>query len=157
MGFVSQLHVRLLVFSPSHPLSAPHPLLSPNLLSSSPSLSHRHLQQPYASGGSGSVSTVPTSQKRQEDSSGRFTNANFQEVPAHPGGAAKDGPVPEGKGTSESKAKRPGSHSSGQRGRKSTPGKPSLPVSITSASTGPASSTSSPFQQGKPCPRVDQP
>uniref|UniRef100_A0A3B3RWR0 MLLT10 histone lysine methyltransferase DOT1L cofactor n=1 Tax=Paramormyrops kingsleyae TaxID=1676925 RepID=A0A3B3RWR0_9TELE len=113
-----------------------------------PALTVTTEKQSYASGCSGSVSTVPTSQKRQEDSSGRFTNANFQEVPAHPGGGAKDGPVPEGKGTSESKAKRPGSHSSGQRGRKSTPGKPSLPVSITSASTGPATSTSSPFQQG---------
>ncbi|XP_048868594.1 protein AF-10 isoform X12 [Brienomyrus brachyistius] len=105
-------------------------------------------EKSYASGGSGSIPTVPTSQKRQDDSSGRFTNANFQEVPAHPGGGAKDGPASEGKGTSESKAKRPGSHSSGQRGRKSTPGKPSLAVSITSASAGPATSTSSSFQQG---------
>ncbi|XP_048868590.1 protein AF-10 isoform X9 [Brienomyrus brachyistius] len=113
-----------------------------------PALSVPTEKQSYASGGSGSIPTVPTSQKRQDDSSGRFTNANFQEVPAHPGGGAKDGPASEGKGTSESKAKRPGSHSSGQRGRKSTPGKPSLAVSITSASAGPATSTSSSFQQG---------
>ncbi|KPP76105.1 hypothetical protein Z043_104579 [Scleropages formosus] len=77
-----------------------------------------------------------------------LTVTTEKEVPTHAGGATKDGVPAEGKGASDSKSKKVGSHSSGQRGRKSTPGKPSLPVVITSAPASSATSTTSPFQQG---------
>ncbi|KAJ8383293.1 hypothetical protein AAFF_G00222290 [Aldrovandia affinis] len=95
---------------------------------------------------SASVGSVPGSQKRQDDAgSGRFTNANFQEVPPHPVG--KDGPPAEGKG-SEGKGKRASSHSAGQRGRKPTPGKPPLSAAVTAAPPTATTTSSSPFQQG---------
>ncbi|KAJ8272866.1 hypothetical protein GJAV_G00094350 [Gymnothorax javanicus] len=103
-------------------------------------------KQSYSS--SGSAVSISSSQKRQDDTgAGRFTNANFQEVPSHPGSAAKDGQPAEGKG-SEGKGKRTSSHSSGQRGRKSTPGKPPLPVVVSVAPPTAATPSSSPFQQG---------
>uniref|UniRef100_A0A8C9QY74 MLLT10 histone lysine methyltransferase DOT1L cofactor n=1 Tax=Scleropages formosus TaxID=113540 RepID=A0A8C9QY74_SCLFO len=121
------------------------PALTPALTVTTEKVSHNN---PFISSSSGTVTSVPSSQKRLDDSSGRFTNANFQEVPTHAGGATKDGVPAEGKGASDSKSKKVGSHSSGQRGRKSTPGKPSLPVVITSAPASSATSTTSPFQQG---------
>ncbi|XP_036374634.1 protein AF-10-like [Megalops cyprinoides] len=94
--------------------------------------------------------TVCTSQKRQEDaSSGRFTNANFQEVPCHTAGTAKDGPPTEGKGT-EGRGKKAGSHGSGHRGRKATPGKPSLTTGDTATPPTAATPASSLFQPGVP-------
>ncbi|XP_061093781.1 protein AF-10 isoform X3 [Conger conger] len=102
---------------------------------------------------SSSVTAAPSSQKRLDDGAGRFTNANFQEVPTHPGAGAKEGGSTEGKGL-EGKSKRAGSHGSGQRGRKSMPGKPALSVvvstatSVTVSSSSSSSSSSSPFQQG---------
>uniref|UniRef100_A0A8C9T8D2 MLLT10 histone lysine methyltransferase DOT1L cofactor n=1 Tax=Scleropages formosus TaxID=113540 RepID=A0A8C9T8D2_SCLFO len=122
------------------------PALTPALTVTTEKVSHNN---PFISSSSGTVTSVPSSQKRLDDSSGRFTNANFQEVPTHAGGATKDGVPAEGKGASDSKSKKVGSHSSGQRGRKSTPGKPSLPVVITSAPASSATSTTSPFQQGR--------
>ncbi|KAG5842010.1 hypothetical protein ANANG_G00173140 [Anguilla anguilla] len=91
---------------------------------------------------------VSSSQKRQEDAgAGRFTNANFQEVPSHPGGVAKDGPPTEGK-SSEGKGKRTSSHSSGQRGRKSATSKPPLSAAVSAAPPTATTPSSSPFQQG---------
>ncbi|KAJ8418730.1 hypothetical protein AAFF_G00002290 [Aldrovandia affinis] len=101
-----------------------------------------------SSSSSSNVTSVPSSQKRLDDSAGRFTNANFQEVPTHPGPGAKDGGPAEAKGL-EGKSKRASSHGSGQRGRKSTPGKPPLSTVVsTTPPTMVSSSTTSPFQQG---------
>ncbi|XP_035285875.1 protein AF-10-like isoform X1 [Anguilla anguilla] len=105
-------------------------------------------QQSYSSGSSGGSVPVSSSQKRQEDAgAGRFTNANFQEVPSHPGGVAKDGPPTEGK-SSEGKGKRTSSHSSGQRGRKSATSKPPLSAAVSAAPPTATTPSSSPFQQG---------
>lgn len=75
--------------------------------------------------------------KRLEDTTARFTNANFQEVSTH---------VPSGKDSSEargseSKGKKSAGHSSGQRGRK--PGAGRNPGTTVTAA--------SPFQQGINC------
>ncbi|XP_061109585.1 protein AF-10-like isoform X2 [Conger conger] len=105
-------------------------------------------KQSYSSSSSAGSVSVCVSQKRQEDgSAGRFTNANFQEVPSHPGGTAKDGTPAEGK-SSEGKGKRASGHSSGQRGRKSAPGKPPLTAAVSAAPPTAAAPSSSPFQQG---------
>lgn len=72
--------------------------------------------------------------KRLEDTTARFTNANFQEVSAH-ASSGKD--VSEARG-SESKGKKSGGHNSGQRGRK--PGAARTP--------GTAVSAACTFQQG---------
>ncbi|MBN3318793.1 AF10 protein, partial [Atractosteus spatula] len=93
-----------------------------------------------SSGSSGGGGSVPNSLKRLDDTAARFTNANFQEVPAHAVGG-KDGGATEGKG-SEGKGKRTAGHSSGQRGRKAASGK--LPISVTVT----AATSTSPFQQG---------
>uniref|UniRef100_W5N1G7 MLLT10 histone lysine methyltransferase DOT1L cofactor n=1 Tax=Lepisosteus oculatus TaxID=7918 RepID=W5N1G7_LEPOC len=95
-----------------------------------------------SSGGSGGGGSVPNSLKRLDDTAARFTNANFQEVPAHAVGG-KDGgaAAAEGKG-SEGKGKRTAGHSSGQRGRKAASGKPPISVTVTAATS------TSPFQQG---------
>ncbi|XP_077124463.1 protein AF-10 isoform X4 [Ranitomeya variabilis] len=77
---------------------------------------------------------VTTSVKRLEETAARFTNANFQEVSAHPA-SVKD--VLETR-MSENKAKKTAAHNPIQRGRKSSSGR---------NTTGPAASTS-PFQQG---------
>ncbi|XP_051969692.1 protein AF-10-like isoform X2 [Xyrauchen texanus] len=100
-------------------------------------------EKSYNSSSGGSVS----SQKRLDDSGGRFTNANFQEVPSH--SSSKDGGSSDGK-SSEGKSKKPTSHSisssSVSRGRKSTMGKPHGPV-VTTATSSTAPSSSSLFQQ----------
>ncbi|KAJ8277015.1 hypothetical protein GJAV_G00070470 [Gymnothorax javanicus] len=104
---------------------------------------------------SSSVLALPTPQKRQDDATGRFTNANFQEVPTHTGTGSKDERSAEGKGL-DGKSKRTGSHCSGLRGRKSSSGKPALSVvastapsiTVSFSSSSSSSSSSSPFQQG---------
>ncbi|XP_070583424.1 protein AF-10 isoform X4 [Erythrolamprus reginae] len=79
-------------------------------------------------------SSMTGSLKRLEDTTARFTNANFQEVSAH-ASSGKD--VSEARG-SESKGKKSGGHNSGQRGRK--PGAARTP--------GTAVSAACTFQQG---------
>ncbi|KAK5611617.1 hypothetical protein CRENBAI_014401 [Crenichthys baileyi] len=105
----------------------------------------------------GGVTSLPTSsQKRLDDNTGRFTNANFQEVSsAHSGGTSKDGlaadtakTAPEGKNKKNSA----GAHAVGQRGgRKSltSSGKPlpSAVVTMATSSTS-ASASTGPFHQG---------
>ncbi|KAG9476594.1 hypothetical protein GDO78_003238, partial [Eleutherodactylus coqui] len=78
--------------------------------------------------------SVASSVKRLEETAARFTNANFQEVSAHPP-SVKDAPETR---LSESKTKKTASHSAIQRGRKSSSGR---------NATGSAAATS-PFQQG---------
>ncbi|XP_013370854.1 PREDICTED: protein AF-10 isoform X3 [Chinchilla lanigera] len=81
-----------------------------------------------------SNSSISGSLKRLEDTTARFTNANFQEVSAHTSGG-KDVSEPRG---SESKGKKSSAHSSGQRGRKPGGGRnPGVTVSA-----------ASPFPQG---------
>ncbi|CAJ1082326.1 protein AF-10 isoform X3 [Xyrichtys novacula] len=115
-------------------------------------------EKPYNSSSSGGgVPSLPaSSQKRQDDSSARFTNANFQEVSsAHSGGTSKDGlSADAGKVASEMKSKKNSgaSHTVGQRsGRKSltSSGKPlpSAVVTMATSSTS-ASASTGPFHQG---------
>ncbi|KAJ7322255.1 hypothetical protein JRQ81_018542, partial [Phrynocephalus forsythii] len=78
--------------------------------------------------------SVTSSLKRLEDTTARFTNANFQEVSAH---ASSGNEVSEARG-SESKGKKLVGHNSGQRGRKPGAGR-------TPGATMPAACT---FQQG---------
>uniref|UniRef100_A0A672Q059 Protein AF-10-like n=1 Tax=Sinocyclocheilus grahami TaxID=75366 RepID=A0A672Q059_SINGR len=104
----------------------------------------------YNSCSGGSVSSISSTQKRLDDSGGRFTNANFQEVPSHSSSSSKDGSSSDGK-SSDGKCKKSSNHStssiSGSRGRKSAPGKPHGPV-VTTATSSTAPSSTSPFQQG---------
>ncbi|XP_078185704.1 protein AF-10 isoform X8 [Callithrix jacchus] len=81
-----------------------------------------------------SNNSISGSLKRLEDTTARFTNANFQEVSAHTS-SGKD--VSETRG-SEGKGKKSSAHSSGQRGRK--PGGGRNPGTTVSAA--------SPFPQG---------
>ncbi|XP_058525299.1 protein AF-10 isoform X3 [Ochotona princeps] len=81
-----------------------------------------------------SNNSISGSLKRLEDTTARFTNANFQEVSAHTSGG-KD--VTETR-ASESKGKKSSAHNSGQRGRKPGGGR----------NPGPAVSAASPFPQG---------
>uniref|UniRef100_A0A8C3QX79 MLLT10 histone lysine methyltransferase DOT1L cofactor n=1 Tax=Cyanoderma ruficeps TaxID=181631 RepID=A0A8C3QX79_9PASS len=81
-----------------------------------------------------SNNSMSGSLKRLEDTSARFTNANFQEVPTHVS-SGKDSSEARG---SESKGKKSTGHSSGQRGRK--PGAGRNPGTTVTAA--------SPFQQG---------
>ncbi|XP_037982749.1 protein AF-10 isoform X5 [Motacilla alba alba] len=81
-----------------------------------------------------SNNSMSGSLKRLEDTSARFTNANFQEVPTHVS-SGKDSSEARG---SESKGKKSAGHSSGQRGRK--PGAGRNPGTTVTAA--------SPFQQG---------
>ncbi|XP_074549598.1 protein AF-10 isoform X2 [Halichoeres trimaculatus] len=115
-------------------------------------------EKPYNSSSSGGgVPSLPaSSQKRLDDGSARFTNANFQEVSAaHSGGTSKDGlAVDAGKVASEVKNKKNSgaSHVVGQRGgRKSltSSGKPlpSAVVTMATSSTS-ASASTGPFHQG---------
>lgn len=110
-----------------------------------------------ASGG-GVTSLPASSQKRLDDNTGRFTNANFQEVSsALSGGASKDGlaadttkVAAEGKNKKNSSG---GAHTVGQRGgRKSltSSGKPlpSAVVTMATSSTS-ASASTGPFHQGE--------
>ncbi|KAM7390605.1 hypothetical protein PAMA_008672 [Pampus argenteus] len=109
-----------------------------------------------SSSGGGVPSLPASSQKRLDDSSARFTNANFQEVSsALSVGSSKDGLVADaGKAASEVKNKKNsgGSHVVGQRGgRKSltSSGKPlpSAVVTMATSSTS-ASASTGPFHQG---------
>ncbi|XP_065522622.1 protein AF-10 isoform X6 [Lathamus discolor] len=81
-----------------------------------------------------SNNSMSGSLKRLEDTTARFTNANFQEVSAHVS-SGKDSSEARG---SESKGKKSAGHSSGQRGRK--PGAGRNPGTTVTAA--------SPFQQG---------
>ncbi|XP_039334706.1 protein AF-10 isoform X4 [Saimiri boliviensis] len=81
-----------------------------------------------------SNNSISGSLKRLEDTTARFTNANFQEVSAHTS-SGKDVSEPRG---SEGKGKKSSAHSSGQRGRK--PGGGRNPGTTVSAA--------SPFPQG---------
>ncbi|XP_067234801.1 protein AF-10 isoform X2 [Chanodichthys erythropterus] len=107
-------------------------------------------EKSYNSSSGGSVSSISSTQKRLDDSGGRFTNANFQEVPSHSSSSSKDGGSSDGK-SSDGKSKKSSSHgtssSSGSRGRKSAPSKPHGPV-VTTATSSTAPSSTSPFQQG---------
>ncbi|XP_028288861.1 protein AF-10 isoform X2 [Parambassis ranga] len=110
-----------------------------------------------SSNSGGGVTSLPaSSQKRIDDSSARFTNANFQEVSsAHSGSSSKDGLASDtGKAASEVKNKKNsgGGHAVGQRGgRKSltSSGKPlpSAVVTMATSSTS-ASASTGPFHQG---------
>lgn len=109
-----------------------------------------------ASGG-GVTSLPASSQKRLDDNTGRFTNANFQEVSsALSGGASKDGLAADTtKVAAEGKNKKNsgGAHTVGQRGgRKSltSSGKPlpSAVVTMATSSTS-ASASTGPFHQGE--------
>ncbi|XP_014845793.1 PREDICTED: protein AF-10 isoform X2 [Poecilia mexicana] len=105
----------------------------------------------------GGVTSLPTSsQKRLDDNTGRFTNANFQEVSsALSVGASKDGLAADTiKAAAEGKNKKNsgGAHTVGQRGgRKSltSSGKPlpSAVVTMATSSTS-ASASTGPFHQG---------
>ncbi|XP_062955871.1 protein AF-10 isoform X7 [Cynocephalus volans] len=92
-----------------------------------------------------SNNSISGSLKRLEDTTARFTNANFQEVSAHTS-SGKD--VSEARG-SEGKGKKSSAHSSGQRGRKPGGGRnPGTTVSATSpfpqvSSASPTSSVAS--------------
>ncbi|XP_016350782.1 protein AF-10-like isoform X5 [Sinocyclocheilus anshuiensis] len=107
-------------------------------------------EKSYNSSSGGSVSSISSTQKRLDDSGGRFTNANFQEVPSHSSSSSKDGSSSDGK-SSDGKCKKSSNHStssiSGSRGRKLAPGKPHGPV-VTTATSSTAPSSTSPFQQG---------
>ncbi|XP_069314920.1 protein AF-10 isoform X5 [Eulemur rufifrons] len=96
-----------------------------------PSMEKVHVSKTYTSTSNNSISG---SLKRLEDTTARFTNANFQEVSAHTS-SGKD--VSETRG-SEGKGKKSSAHSSGQRGRK--PGGGRNPGTTVSAA--------SPFPQG---------
>ncbi|KAM3593067.1 uncharacterized protein V6R79_005421 [Siganus canaliculatus] len=128
----------------------------------SPSLVLPNIMVPektYNSTGSGGgvTSLPPSSQKRLDDGTARFTNANFQEVSAaHSGGGSKDGLAADAgaKSASEVKNKKnsSGGHTVGQRGgRKSltSSGKPlsSAVVTMATSSTS-ASASTGPFHQG---------
>ncbi|PWA17918.1 hypothetical protein CCH79_00004279, partial [Gambusia affinis] len=106
--------------------------------------------------GVGVTSLPASSQKRLDDNTGRFTNANFQEVSsALSGGASKDGLAADAtKAAAEGKNKKNsgGAHTVGQRGgRKSltSSGKPlpSAVVTMATSSTS-ASASTGPFHQG---------
>ncbi|XP_054621502.1 protein AF-10 isoform X4 [Dunckerocampus dactyliophorus] len=115
-------------------------------------------EKPYNSSSSvgGGTPLPPPSQKRLDDGSARFTNANFQEVSStHSVGSSKDCLAADpGKVPSDLKSKKNagGSHAVGQRGgRKSltSSGKalPSAVVTMATSSTS-ASSSTGPFHQG---------
>ncbi|RXM29696.1 Protein AF-10 [Acipenser ruthenus] len=89
---------------------------------------------------SGGGSSMPGSLKRLEETTARFTNANFQEVPAHPT-SGKDGSA-EVKVGGEGKGKKALGHSTGQKGRKPGAGRTPVGVTVTAATS------TSPFQQG---------
>ncbi|MGH0158554.1 UNVERIFIED_CONTAM: hypothetical protein FKN15_036014 [Acipenser sinensis] len=89
---------------------------------------------------SGGGSSMSGSLKRLEETTARFTNANFQEVPAHPT-SGKDGGA-EVKVGGEGKGKKAAGHSTGQKGRKPGAGRTPVGVTVTAATS------TSPFQQG---------
>ncbi|XP_040208434.1 protein AF-10 isoform X2 [Rana temporaria] len=91
-------------------------------------------EKAYTSSANNNNNSVTSSVKRLEETTARFTNANFQEVSAHPS-SVKDALEAR---TSEGKTKKTASPNSMQRGRKSAGAR---------NSTGSAAATS-PFQQG---------
>ncbi|XP_041041139.1 protein AF-10 isoform X8 [Carcharodon carcharias] len=91
-------------------------------------------EKTYTSTSSGFISG---SLKRLEETTARFTNANFQEVSTHPSSGNENAEI---KGL-EAKGKKSGGHGSSQRGRKPATAKNSACPSVTTASP-------SPFPQG---------
>ncbi|KAM5156760.1 protein AF-10 isoform 2-T2 [Mantella aurantiaca] len=91
-------------------------------------------EKSYSSSANSNNNSVTSSVKRLEETTARFTNANFQEVSAHPS-SVKDALEAR---TLEGKTKKTASPNSMQRGRKSAGAR---------NSTGSAAATS-PFQQG---------
>ncbi|XP_041100208.1 protein AF-10 isoform X3 [Polyodon spathula] len=122
-----------------------HKKSAPGLVPPAPALVHsltittEKVNETYTST-SGGGSSMPGSLKRLEETTARFTNANFQEVPAHPT-SGKDGGA-EVKVGGEGKGKKAAGHITSQKGRKSGTGK--TPVGVTVA----AATSTSPFQQG---------
>ncbi|XP_034145124.1 protein AF-10 isoform X2 [Esox lucius] len=120
----------------------------------SPSLAPALMVASDKSYNSGGVPSMPaSSQKRLDDSTARFTTANFQEVPVHSGGAKDASQVgSEGKQGSEVKQNKKsvtGHVIGGQRGRKSlTPGKPLPSAVVTTATSSTAASSTGTFHQG---------
>lgn len=91
-------------------------------------------EKSYTCGTNNSNTSVASSVKRLEETAARFTNANFQEVSAHPS-SVKDALETR---ISEGKPKKTASHNSMQRGRKSNSGR----------NTAVSAAATSPFQQG---------
>ncbi|XP_038654018.1 protein AF-10 isoform X3 [Scyliorhinus canicula] len=91
-------------------------------------------EKSYTSTNSGFISG---SLKRLEETTARFTNANFQEISTHPSSGNENAEI---KGL-EVKGKKSGGPGSSQRGRKPGTGKNSACTSVTAASV-------SPFSQG---------
>ncbi|XP_033841401.1 LOW QUALITY PROTEIN: protein AF-10 [Periophthalmus magnuspinnatus] len=130
--------------------------MSPSLVLPNIMVPEKNYNSTSAGGG---VPSLPTSsQKRLEDSAGRFTNANFQEVSSTlSGSGSKDSLCADGgKAAAEQKNKKnsssTGTHAAGQRGgRKSltSSGKPlpSAVVTMATSSTSVSASTG-PFHQG---------
>ncbi|XP_058879144.1 protein AF-10-like isoform X11 [Acipenser ruthenus] len=119
-----------------------HKKSAPGLVPPAPALVHSltvTTEKSYTST-SGGGSSMPGSLKRLEETTARFTNANFQEVPAHPT-SGKDGSA-EVKVGGEGKGKKALGHSTGQKGRKPGAGRTPVGVTVTAATS------TSPFQQG---------
>ncbi|XP_072364622.1 protein AF-10 isoform X14 [Scyliorhinus torazame] len=91
-------------------------------------------EKSYTSTNSGFISG---SLKRLEETTARFTNANFQEISTHPSSGNENAEIK----VLEVKGKKSGGHGSSQRGRKPGTGKNSACPSVTTASV-------SPFPQG---------
>ncbi|MGH0156336.1 UNVERIFIED_CONTAM: hypothetical protein FKN15_031319 [Acipenser sinensis] len=108
--------------------------------SSSHSLDKHHDNDKKSYTSTSGGSSMPGSLKRLEETTARFTNANFQEVPTHPT-SGKDGGV-EVKVGGEGKGKKAAGHSTGQKGRKPGAGRTPVGVTVTAATS------TSPFQQG---------
>ncbi|MGH0140427.1 UNVERIFIED_CONTAM: hypothetical protein FKN15_015971 [Acipenser sinensis] len=118
-----------------------HKKSAPGLVPPAPALVHSltvTTEKSYTSTSGGS--SMPGSLKRLEETTARFTNANFQEVPTHPT-SGKDGGV-EVKVGGEGKGKKAAGHSTGQKGRKPGAGRTPVGVTVTAATS------TSPFQQG---------
>ncbi|XP_037135500.1 protein AF-10 isoform X5 [Syngnathus acus] len=116
---------------------------------------YHHSKLTYNSSGSAGPPLPAASQKRLDDASARFTNANFQEVSStHSMGSSKDCHVGDGaKVVSDMKSKKSaaGSHVVGQRGgRKSltSSGKVLTSAVVTMATSTSASASTGPFHQG---------
>ncbi|KAM9775175.1 protein AF-10 isoform 4-T4 [Syngnathus typhle] len=116
---------------------------------------YHHSKLTYNSSSSAGPPLPAASQKRLDDASARFTNANFQEVSStHSMGSSKDCHVGDGaKVVSDMKSKKnaAGSHVVGQRGgRKSltSSGKVLTSAVVTMATSTSASASTGPFHQG---------
>ncbi|XP_072010290.1 protein AF-10 isoform X2 [Engystomops pustulosus] len=91
-------------------------------------------EKAYTCSNNNNSTSVTSSVKRLEETAARFTNANFQEVSAHPS-SVKDALEAR---MAESKAKKTTGYNSNPRGRKSSSGR----------STTASATATSPFQQG---------